>query len=144
MVGELKVMVPEILFLVALREHNNRLWTRSFPFHFGLYLVGGGTALLIFAGLIVGYAPESIAAPMARLMGWVMPVLGGLGLAACQPAIVRAPDHVPCQDPAGACAAEATCTDIAACRHDSKANPRNCSRIRRCSCFDFCACSGIE
>ena len=38
--GELKVMVPEILFLVALREHNQKLWTRSFPFHFGLYLVG--------------------------------------------------------------------------------------------------------
>ncbi len=30
--GELKVMVPEILFLVALREHNPKLWTRSFPF----------------------------------------------------------------------------------------------------------------
>jgi hypothetical protein len=29
-------MVPEILFLVALRAHNRQLWTRSFPFHFGL------------------------------------------------------------------------------------------------------------
>ena len=78
--GELKVMVPEILFLVALREHNKKLWTRSFPFHFGLYLVGGATALLIFGGLVVGYAPESIAAPVSKLIGLVMPILGGAGL----------------------------------------------------------------
>lgn len=78
--GELKVMVPEILFLVALREHNKRLWTRSFPFHFGLYLVGGATALLIFGGLVVGYAPESVAAPVAKIIGLVVPVIGGAGL----------------------------------------------------------------
>ncbi|MEE4272797.1 MAG: respiratory nitrate reductase subunit gamma [Thermoanaerobaculales bacterium] len=80
LVGELKVMVPEILFLVALREHNKKLWTRSFPFHFGLYLVGGATALMLFAGLIVGYGPDSIGNPVAELMGWVLPVLGGAGL----------------------------------------------------------------
>jgi nitrate reductase gamma subunit len=80
LIGELKVMVPEILFLVALREHNKKLWTRSFPFHFGLYLVAGATALLLFAGLIVGYAPQSIALPVAKLMALVMPVLGGAGL----------------------------------------------------------------
>jgi nitrate reductase gamma subunit len=78
--GEIKVMVPEILFLVALREHNKKLWTRSFPFHFGLYLVGGATALLIFGGLVAGYAPENIAAPVTKLIGLVMPVLGGGGL----------------------------------------------------------------
>jgi nitrate reductase gamma subunit len=43
LLGELKVMVPEILFLVALREHNRKLWTWSFPFHFGLYLVAATT-----------------------------------------------------------------------------------------------------
>jgi nitrate reductase gamma subunit len=80
LVGELKVMVPEILFLVALREHNAKLWTRSFPFHFGLYLVGGATALLLLGGLIAGYAPQSIASPVARFMGVVMPIIGGAGL----------------------------------------------------------------
>jgi nitrate reductase gamma subunit len=45
--GELKVMVPEILFLVALKEHNRKLWLRSFPFHFGLYLISGATVLMI-------------------------------------------------------------------------------------------------
>jgi len=80
LLGELKVMVPEILFLVALREHNKKLWIRSFPFHFGLYLVGGATALLIFGGLVAGYAPESIAAPVTKFIGLVMPILGGAGL----------------------------------------------------------------
>ncbi len=79
--GELKVMVPEILFLVALREHNKKLWTRSFPFHFGLYLVGGVTALMLFGGLIVGYLPESIAVPTATIITMVVPFFGGAGLA---------------------------------------------------------------
>lgn len=77
--GELKVMVPEILFLVALREHNRKLWTRSFPFHFGLYLVGGSTALLILNGLISAYVP-GIAGPVAKVVGTVIPFLGGAGL----------------------------------------------------------------
>ena len=78
--GELKVMVPEILFLVALREHNRKLWTRSFPFHFGLYLVGIATVLLIFGGLMTAYAPEVLAAPVGRIVGLVVPILGGAGL----------------------------------------------------------------
>ena len=80
LIGELKVMVPEILFLVALREHNRKLWTRSFPFHFGVYLVGGATALMLAGGLIVGYFPASIAVPAAKIMSFVVPILGGAGL----------------------------------------------------------------
>ncbi len=80
LVGELKVMVPEILFLVALREHNRKLWTRSFPFHFGLYLVGGTTALLMLWGLIAGFGPAGFVAIVGRVMGVVIPVLGGAGL----------------------------------------------------------------
>jgi nitrate reductase gamma subunit len=80
LIGELKVMVPEILFLVALREHNRKLWTRSFPFHFGLYLVGGATALMLLGGVVVGYLPEAVGAPVARLIGFLLPVLGGAGL----------------------------------------------------------------
>lgn len=78
--GELKVMVPEILFLVALREHNRKLWTRSFPFHFGLYLVGGATALLLLAGLVTGYLPESVSAPVGRVLDVIVPIVGGAGL----------------------------------------------------------------
>jgi len=78
--GEIKVMVPEILFLVALKEHNKKLWTRSFPFHFGLYLVGGVTVFMLAGGLVIGYLPESIAAPVAKIVGLVAPFLGGAGL----------------------------------------------------------------
>jgi nitrate reductase gamma subunit len=36
--GELRVMLPEMLFLKGLWEFNRRLWVPSFLFHFGLYL----------------------------------------------------------------------------------------------------------
>ena len=62
---ELKVMVPESLFLVALREYNPKLWKWSFPFHFGLYLVGATTMLLIFGGLVSAFAPASVSTTAA-------------------------------------------------------------------------------
>ncbi len=80
LLGELKVMVPEILFLVALREHNRRLWTRSFPFHFGLYLVGGTTVLMIFGGIAGAVLPASIGGPVVSAIAVVVPWLGGAGL----------------------------------------------------------------
>lgn len=45
--GELKVMVPEMLFLKALRDFNRKLWRLSFPFHFGLYLLLGSVVLVV-------------------------------------------------------------------------------------------------
>jgi nitrate reductase gamma subunit len=44
--GELRAMVPEILFLKGLHEFNRKLWLRSFPFHFGLYLLIASAAVL--------------------------------------------------------------------------------------------------
>jgi hypothetical protein len=41
LMGQLKFMIPEVLFLKGLYEFNRKLWYRSFPFHFGLYLLGG-------------------------------------------------------------------------------------------------------
>ena len=80
LMGEMKVMVPESLFLVALREHNRKLWTWSFPFHFGLYLVGGVTGLLLFGGLVAGYLPDVIASPVGKIIAVIVPFLGGAGL----------------------------------------------------------------
>ncbi len=81
LVGELKAMVPEILFLVALREHNPKLWIRSFPFHFGLYMVIGATALMMVAGVLGAVAPGAVAAVAAPLH-WLVLLLavGGLAL----------------------------------------------------------------
>jgi len=49
--GELKVMIPEILFLAGVWEHNKSHWARTFPFHFGLYLLAGTVALLVLGGI---------------------------------------------------------------------------------------------
>lgn len=51
LMGELKVMVPEILLLAGVHEHNKKQWYRSFPFHFGLYLLVGLIALLVFGAI---------------------------------------------------------------------------------------------
>ena len=80
MLGELKVMVPEILFLVALREHNVKLWKWSFPFHFGLYLVGAATILMMVGGVAGALLPAAIATPLTRIISLVMPFVGGAGL----------------------------------------------------------------
>jgi nitrate reductase gamma subunit len=55
--GELKFMIPEILFLKGLHEYNRRLWYRSFPFHFGLYLLVGAMGLLLAAATLWILAP---------------------------------------------------------------------------------------
>ncbi len=79
LLGELKVMIPEIALLVALREHNRKLWTRSFPFHFGLYLVGASTAWMILAGVLAAVFP-GIAPGLALVTRIAIPIVGGLGL----------------------------------------------------------------
>jgi len=80
LLGELKVMVPEIAFLVALREHNRKLWTRSFPFHFGLYLVAACTALMILAGLLSTFVPTVMAGTVGQILAWSIRITGLAGL----------------------------------------------------------------
>ncbi|MGA2990881.1 MAG: respiratory nitrate reductase subunit gamma [Candidatus Korobacteraceae bacterium] len=79
--GELSFMVPEMLFLKGLWEFNRKLWYRSFPFHFGLYLMIGAAALGVL-GSVLG-APGAALLLLARLCGWiglVLTVLGGAAL----------------------------------------------------------------
>jgi len=64
--GELTAMFAEMLFLKALREFNLRLWWRSFPFHFGLYLLIGTVGLLLGAAVATLFVP----AVMAGWVGW--------------------------------------------------------------------------
>lgn len=78
--GELSAMVPEILLLVALKEHNRKLWTRSFPFHFGLYLVAGCTALMFLAGVLGAWLPGLMAGPVGVAIRGLIPILGYAGL----------------------------------------------------------------
>jgi len=78
--GEVKVMVPEIMFLVALKEHNRKLWTRSFPFHFGLYLVATCTVLMIAAGVLGVVVPGAMAGGLGAVFRALIPVTGYAGL----------------------------------------------------------------
>jgi len=49
--AELKVMIPEIILLAGVWEHNRKHWFRTFPFHFGLYLLAGLIVLLAIGGV---------------------------------------------------------------------------------------------
>jgi nitrate reductase gamma subunit len=91
LVGELKVMIPEIVLLAGVWEHNRKHWLRSFPFHFGLYLLAGLIVLLL-AGGIATVAGMSVAADgsvvgkalfhLTYLLGYAGMALGLIGAAA--------------------------------------------------------------
>ena len=80
LLGEIKAMVPEILFLVALREHNSKLWRWSFPFHFGLYLVAAATIMMMFGAVVGAVVPTAVAAPVNGIISALLPIVGGAGL----------------------------------------------------------------
>jgi nitrate reductase gamma subunit len=72
--GALKVMVPEILLLQGVHEHNRSLWFRSYPFHLGLYLLSGFLGLLLLAAITQGVGQEPGA-------GWVATITTVVGVA---------------------------------------------------------------
>ncbi len=88
--GELKVMVPEIVFLVALWEHNRKMWFRSFPFHFGIYLVAGATFVMILNGVLAAVSPGAVEGAFGEFLrrlalsfgvaGLALGMIGALGL----------------------------------------------------------------
>jgi len=85
---ELRFMIPEMLFLKGLWDHNRKLWFRSFPFHFGLYLVALSVICLVPAALMtpLGDPPEGLAAGLVRvaatagLLGALLAIAGSFGL----------------------------------------------------------------
>ena len=65
-VAEVRYMLPEMLFIKALFEHNRKLWLRSFPFHFGLYILVGFlvlTSVRALLGLLGGPSPPPFPPP---------------------------------------------------------------------------------
>jgi nitrate reductase gamma subunit len=90
LIGELRVMIPEILFLVALKEHNPAMWRRSFPFHFGLYLLIGCTLLMIGGAVLGLLSPTILSGGLGIVLekgimacgyiGLIMALWGALGL----------------------------------------------------------------
>lgn len=88
--GELAAMFAEMLFLKALREFNLRLWWRSFPFHFGLYLLIATVGLLVGAAVATLVVPEVMTGALGRAIhqiyratgvaGAILALLGAAGL----------------------------------------------------------------
>jgi nitrate reductase gamma subunit len=88
--GELKSMLPEMLFQKGLWEFNRTMWFLSFPFHFGLYLLVGSTALLMASALFSMLAPLYASGNIGLILhytytvGWLagaaLTVAGALGL----------------------------------------------------------------
>ncbi|MBN2242236.1 MAG: hypothetical protein JW793_06060 [Acidobacteria bacterium] len=81
LLGELKSMGAEILFLKALWEFNRKLWYRSFPFHFGLYILIFAVFLILLCGLISFISPGFMQGSLAAGLQFVFRAAGGGGLA---------------------------------------------------------------
>ncbi|MBF0451684.1 MAG: respiratory nitrate reductase subunit gamma [Candidatus Magnetomorum sp.] len=81
LIGELKVMIPEIFFLKAVWEHNRPLWLSTYAFHLGLYLICGFLGLLminVFAQ-IIGCTENCLVLTVSPLMIF----MGGAGIVLC-------------------------------------------------------------
>ena len=92
-VNMLSRMLPEMIFIKALWEHNRALWYRSFPFHFGLYMLIGTIALLVLGvfsemvGLPVAAGSASVIGGLiyyltifTGAMGMILALIGTIGL----------------------------------------------------------------
>jgi nitrate reductase gamma subunit len=88
LMGEMRVMVPEIFFLKAVHESNRSLWIFSLPFHLGLYFTVGFLALLLLNAFAsaAGFAPAPPAGVWVSLesglglCGFILSIVGALGL----------------------------------------------------------------
>lgn len=87
-IGELAVMIPEILLLKGVWEHNKKLWSGSYPFHVALYLIIGNIALMVLAAIlnVAGIEPiagattfVSVLHTAIEVIAWAAAVIGGLG-----------------------------------------------------------------
>ena len=91
LLGTIKEMALEILFLKGVWEHNRSFWFVTYPFHLGLYLVMGFFGLLILNALVAmaGISVDtsspfgSIIIALTNLfgpVGFILCVVGALGL----------------------------------------------------------------
>jgi nitrate reductase gamma subunit len=91
LIGELKVMIPEILLLKAVWENNRSLWYVTYPFHLGLYLIIAFLGLLVVGAIaqLSGFSLteggpllKSVAA-LTNLTGplaFILSIIGSIGL----------------------------------------------------------------
>ncbi|UCD94315.1 MAG: nitrate reductase gamma subunit [Candidatus Zixiibacteriota bacterium] len=80
--NELKEMMLEIFFLKGVFHNNKRVWTSSFPFHFGLYLCIGWLVLLLLGGILnlSGVAVSGTTGVIGVIIFYLTSVFGYAGL----------------------------------------------------------------
>jgi nitrate reductase gamma subunit len=79
LLGELRFMASEILFMKGLWEFNRPLWRRSFPFHFGLYLLAGTLGLALLAALLEVWVPARMEGALGLGLHWLSTGTGLVG-----------------------------------------------------------------
>lgn len=83
--GELSIMIPEILLLKGVWEHNRGLWFASWTLHFGLYLLIGAMvvillhAVLLVAGVLADAFVPVVLAAVTRPLAIAGGALGTVG-----------------------------------------------------------------
>ncbi len=80
-IGELRVMITEILFLKGIWEHNRPLWFGSWTLHFGLYLLVGLMGLQVIAAFVMLFGGVSFATGTPALIVILMQYLAVAGFA---------------------------------------------------------------
>jgi nitrate reductase gamma subunit len=80
MLGELKIMLPEILLLIGLWEHRRKLWFVSFPFHIGMYLTILFLLLLLGGGIAQAAGAPVTADSNAAALYYFTIVVGAVGI----------------------------------------------------------------
>ncbi len=87
--GELRAMIPEMLFLKGLWEFNRRLWYTSFLFHFGLYLAIASAVLIVISagsGVVAPGISGGFGLFLAQVSRWagfagaILIIVGAIGL----------------------------------------------------------------
>jgi len=79
----LSKMLPEMLFIKALWENNRPLWYRSFPFHFGLYMLIGFIVLLfigVFGEMLGIQISGEGGSTFGSLVFYLTKLLGAFGM----------------------------------------------------------------
>lgn len=79
-INEWRYMLPEMLLMKSLRDHNRSLWRLSFPFHFGLYLIAVGLILLIVTAAQGGSPGEPFPLSAGYLLERLALGCGGVGM----------------------------------------------------------------
>lgn len=82
LLNEVKEMMQEIFFLKGVFHHNRRVWTSSFPFHFGLYLCIGWLFLLLLGAVLelLGVKISSTGGVVGGIIHYLTIISGYAGL----------------------------------------------------------------